>query len=79
MHMTIAPSLRHSHKYFWSARFVVNIIHQHDNYRNLQAICFYDQLVQNFATYTRINTVFMQELHETEQRTACGSGWPGLH
>ena len=32
-HMDITPFLPHSHAYFFSARFSVNITHQHDNDR----------------------------------------------
>ena len=40
-----------------------------------------EQLVQNFWTYTRMNTVFAWEPHEVWQIATCGSraaGWPGL-
>ena len=39
--MNIAPSLPHSHTYLCSARFIVNVTHQHDNDRNLRAIYCY--------------------------------------
>jgi len=40
-HMNMTPSLRHSHTYLCSTRFIVKIPHQHDTYGNLQAICCY--------------------------------------
>ena len=39
--MNIAQSLPHSHAYLCSARFIVNVTHQNDNDRNLQAIYCY--------------------------------------
>jgi len=40
-HMNINPLLPHSHTYLCSARFIINISHQHDNHRNLQAVSRY--------------------------------------
>jgi len=40
-HMNITPSLPRSHTYICSARFIVNITHEHDNDRNLQAVYCY--------------------------------------
>ena len=40
-HMNITSSLPHSHTYLCSAKFTVNITHQHDNHRTSQLIyCF---------------------------------------
>ena len=36
--INIVPSLPHSHTHLCSAKFIVNVTHQHDNDRNLQAI-----------------------------------------
>jgi len=71
--MNITPSIPHSHTHLCSATFV-NIIHQHDIDRTLQAIYCY-------ACYLVGLLVITYELHETGQRTACGSraaGWPPL-
>ena len=40
-HMNITPSLLHSNTYLCSATFIVNITHQRDKDRNVQAICYY--------------------------------------
>jgi len=59
--MNITPSLPHT-RTFCSARFIVNITHQHNNNRNLQShlrVQVAPRLSRwNFATYTRINMVF---------------------
>jgi len=40
-HMNITPSLPHSNTYLCLAKFIVNITHQHDKDRTLQAIYCY--------------------------------------
>jgi len=73
-HMNITRSLPHSRTYLYSARFTVNITHQHDNDRTLQAIYCYACCLMGILVIT-------EEPHETAQRAAYGSraaGWPPL-
>jgi len=78
-HMNIT-SLPHSHAILCSA-----INAQDTKHASTQCVCKSHpdfQMIQNFATYTRINTVFTSEPHDTGQRPACGpraAGWPGLN
>jgi len=75
-YMNITPALPHAHTYLCSARFIVSISHRHSHQACFHAVCkshpgFHgEQLVQNFATYTRLNTIFAYEPHEAGQRAA---------
>jgi len=68
--MNITPSLPHSNTYLCSATFIVNITHQDDKDRTLQAICCH-------ACYFVGLLAITQELHETGQRATFDSGAPG--
>jgi len=51
-HMNVTPSLPHSNTYLCSATFIVNITHQHDKDRNLQAVYCYVCYLVGFLIIT---------------------------
>jgi len=83
--MNITPSLPHLHTYLCSARFIVNITHQHDNDRNLQAIyCYACCLVGTPLSRWTVDAKFCDlctNKYTIDGRAACDSraaDWPSL-